>query len=67
MLWEGAELYYYYNEESHGFELSDAQFAIIAKILGLEVNSNGEISCYSDETLKQFLEMKENPLRLKKR
>lgn len=64
--WEGAEICYYYNGESHSIDLSDTQFAIIAKILGLEINKNGFVTCFSDETLKKFLEMKSNPSKLKK-
>ena len=41
--WEGAELCYYYNGESHGIDLSDTQFAIVAKILGLEMNHDGSV------------------------
>ena len=52
--WEGAELCYYYNGESHGIDLSDTQFAIVAKILGLEINHDGSVNCFSDETLKRF-------------
>ena len=66
MDWEGAELCYYYNGESHGIDLSDTQFAIIAKILGLEINQDGSITCFSDETHKKFVSMKSNPLRLVK-
>lgn len=62
--WEGAELCYYYNGESHGIDLSDTQFAVIAKILGLEINPDGSVNCFSDETLKQLLNLKSNPLRL---
>lgn len=64
--WEGAELCYYYNGESYGIDLSDIQFVIVAKILGLEINPNGSVNCFSDETLKRFAEMKENPLRFRK-
>lgn len=64
--WEGAELCYYYNGESNAIDLSDTQFAIIAKILGLEINSDGSVNCFSDETLKRFIEMNNNPLKLKK-
>ena len=67
MDWEGAELCYYYNGESHGIDLSDTQFAIIAKILGLEINQDGSISCFTDDTLKKFVSMDSNPLRLVKR
>lgn len=65
--WEGAEICYYYNGESHGISLSDTQFAIIARILGLEINPDGSVNCFSDETLKRFAEMKENPLRFRKK
>lgn len=64
--WEGAELCYYYNGESHGIDLSDTQFAVIAKILGLEINPDGSVNCFSDETLKRFIGMDSNPLKLKK-
>ena len=62
--WEGAELCYYYNGERHSIALSDTQFAVITKILGLEIQPNGAINCFSDGTLKQLCEMKGNPLRL---
>lgn len=64
--WEGAELCYYYDGESHAIDLSDVQFAVITKILGLELQPNGEVNCFSDETLKRFIEMDKNPLKLKK-
>lgn len=66
MEWEGAELCYYINGESHGIDLSDTQFAIVAKILGLEINHDGSVNCFSDETLKRFIRMDSNPLKLKK-
>lgn len=62
--WEGAEICFYTNGESHSFSLSDVQFAVIVKMLGLQMNRNDEISCFSDDTLKQFLTMKGNPLKL---
>lgn len=65
MIWEGAELCYYYNGESHEIDLSDTQFAIIVKILGLEI-TDGNITCFSDDTLKRFANMNGNPLKLKK-
>lgn len=61
--WEGAELCYYFDGESHSFDLSDVQFACIAKLLGLQLGREG-VKCYSDETLKQFMNMKGNPLKL---
>ena len=63
--WEGAELCYYHNGESHEISLSNIQFAIITKILGLEINQDGSINCFSDETLKQLIKIKGNPLNLK--
>ena len=64
--WEGAELCYYVNGESHAIDLSDTQFAIVARILGLEINRDGSVNCFSDETLKRFAQMDGNPLKLKK-
>ena len=64
--WEGAELCYYFNGESHSVDLTDTQFAVIAKILGLEILQDGTTQCFSDNTLKQLIHMKGNPLRLKK-
>lgn len=66
MKWEGAELCYYCNGESNAIDLSDMQFAVIAKILGLEINLDGSVTCFSDETLKRFVTMDNNPLKLKK-
>lgn len=65
--WEGAEICYYYNGESHSFDLSNTQFAIVAKILGLELNRDGSVNCFSDETLKRLAGMQGNPLRLQKK
>lgn len=61
--WEGAEICYYLNGESYSIGLSDVQFAIVAKILGLELNQDGSITCFSDESLRQFASMKSNPLK----
>lgn len=64
--WEGAELCYYCNGESNAIALSNTQFAIVAKILGLEINNNdGSVKCFSDETLKFFAKIENNPLKLK--
>lgn len=65
MDWEGAELCYYINGESNSIALSNVQFAMIAKLLGLEIKPNGEVTCYSDNTLKRFATMQGNPLNLK--
>lgn len=64
--WEGAEICYYYDGESHSIGLSDIQFAVVAKILGLEINKDGSINCFSDETLINLTKIKNNPLKLKK-
>lgn len=65
--WEGAEICYYYNGESHSIDLSNMQFAIVVKILGLKLNKDGSINCFSDDTLEQFTRMKGNPLKLQER
>ena len=41
MNWEGAELCYYIDGESNAISLTDTQFAIVAKILGLEITEDG--------------------------
>lgn len=64
--WEGAEICYYFNGESHSVDLTDVQFAVVAKILGLQIREDGAVQCFSDDTLRQFATMKGNPLRLKK-
>ena len=64
--WEGAELCYYVNGESEAISLSDTQFAVIVKILGLEIQPDGTVNCFSDETLKRLAEMTGNPLKLQK-
>lgn len=63
--WEGAEICYYYNGESYSVSLSDIQFAIIVKLLGIQINEDGSINCFTDETLKKFMSMKSNPLAFK--
>jgi hypothetical protein len=68
--WQGATLEFNFNNETHYFDLSDLQFNIIVKILGLEfhqkLNGNNEIKCFSDDTLKRISELKGNPLQFKK-
>ncbi|TQQ83134.1 hypothetical protein EXD82_10030 [Peptacetobacter hominis] len=64
IIWEGAELCVYINDETNCIDLSDIQFAVIGKILGLEINPNGEVSCFSDETLLRLMKMSGNPLKL---
>lgn len=63
--WEGAELCFYINGESQSVDLSNIQFAVVAKILGLEIQKDGAIQCFSDDTLRRFVAMKGNPLRLR--
>ena len=65
MEWEGAELCYYINGESHGIDLSDTH-CHRCKDTGLEINHDGSVNCFSDETLKRFIGMDSNPLKLKK-
>lgn len=59
-----AEIFYYFNDESYSFSLSDTQFEVIARILGLQLNFDGSIRCYSDESLKKVMEMNGNPFKL---
>lgn len=66
MNWEGAELCYYIDGESNAISLTDTQFAIVAKILGLEITEDG-VRAFSDDTLKKLFEMKSNPLQLVKK
>ena len=62
----GAELTMYLGGgNSDTLSLSPMQLAIVIKILGLSLETEtGDIACYSDETLKQMLKLKGNPLRL---
>ena len=62
--WEGAELCYYVDGESCGISLSDTQFAVVVKLLGLENNTDGSVSCYSDETLKMLMQADRNPFKM---
>lgn len=48
-------------------ELSPMQTLVVLKILGIKAASETHITCYSDKTLEQFLELKTNPLRLKEK
>ena len=43
--------------------MTDTQFAIIGKILGLKITEDG-VTAFSDDTLKQLARMKGNPLKL---
>ena len=53
---EGAELIVYAeNGNQIGIDLSPTQLTAVCKILGLEIQ-NGQISCFSDESLKIFME-----------
>ena len=64
--WEGAELCYYCNGESNAIALSDTQFAIIVKILGLEINADESVNCFSDKTLKFLATIDNHPLKMKR-
>lgn len=64
--WEGAELAFYIDGESYSFSLSDMEFAAAAQLLGFQMDlDTGEITAYSDETIKKFMAMDGNPLKLK--
>lgn len=66
MNWEGSELCFYINGESYAISLSNTQFAVISKILGLSCdNEDNKISLFSDDTLKRFTKMTGNPLNLR--
>lgn len=67
MMIEGVELNLYYtNGENECIPLSATQATIVMKILGLSKEKNGNISCFSDESLDKMAEMRGNPLHLKK-
>lgn len=61
--WEGAELCLYFNGESYSIDLSDMQFAVLVKILGMKINADESFTFFTDETLKQFTELEINPLK----
>lgn len=63
MDWEGAELCYYINGESYSMSLSNIQFAMIGKLLGLKITEDS-VTAFSDETLKRLANMQGNPLKL---
>lgn len=51
------------NDDTAGFELSPIQLELVCKLLGIKPGAQpGTITCYSDNTLKQFLNLKGNPL-----
>lgn len=64
--WEGAELCWYYNGESYGISLSNTQFTMVIKILGLEINADESVNCFSDKTLKFLATIDNNPLKMKR-
>lgn len=55
------------NGDHFTVELSPTQLAIVCKILGFHFDSNGEMTCFSDTSLKQIIDMKGNPLRLQEK
>ena len=63
----GVDLTMYFGDgNSNTISLSPTQTAIVIKILGLSLETyTGDMGCYSDETLKQMLKLKGNPLRLR--
>lgn len=58
-----AELCYYVDGQSHAIALTDTQFMIVSKILGLKITQN-EVACFSDKSLQKMMKMKSNPLLL---
>jgi hypothetical protein len=65
IIWEGAELCVYFNGACREISLTNTQFAIVAKILGLELELDTDsVSCFSDETLKRLASLNSNPLKL---
>ncbi len=62
-----AELTIYLNNgEDVGFELSAVQLLVIVKLLGIEYDmAKSTVNMFSDETLKSFIEMSGNPLKLR--
>lgn len=55
------------NDDAIGFELSPVQLELVCKLLGVKLGEPGTIKCFSDNTLKQFLNLKGNPLKLEER
>ena len=62
--WEGAEIIVYYNGKNCSIDLSPTQFAVIAKILGLQLIGN-EISYFADCVLNNRMPDKVKPEELK--
>ena len=60
--WEGAEIIAYLNGNEFPMDLSNKQFEVVAKILGLKYQPDGRVFCYSDETLERLQKVKGNPL-----
>jgi len=53
------------NDDTAGFELSPMQLEVVCKLLGIKSGDQpGTITCYSDDTLKQLMQIKGNPLKL---
>lgn len=61
---EGAEITVYYNDNEVTIPLSSTQFAACAKLLGLQLSANDNVSCFSDATIQQFMTLSSNPLKL---
>lgn len=59
---ECAELLLSFGGDERIIPLSNMQFAVIVKILGLQLANEESFACYDDFTLKQFSTMKANPL-----
>ena len=63
---DNAELCLTIGDDYMAIPLSETQMSVIANILGLSIDmSTNGIWCRSDESLKNLLNMKTNPLQLK--
>ncbi|WP_160679719.1 hypothetical protein [Clostridium sp. C8-1-8] len=62
---EGAELTIYKTDgESFAFDLSPTQLLAICKILGINFDEKGNMTCFSDEGLKKFMEVTVDRMKL---
>lgn len=61
---EGAEITVYFDiGENISLDLSEAQLKAVLKLLGVKFKGLN-VYYYSDDTLRRFMEMEKNPLRL---
>lgn len=50
------------NGNNFSIDLTSTQLAIICKILGFKFYKDGTMSCFSDNSLENIIQMKGNPL-----